>query len=397
MKNVCLALLCWLSLRFLLLSMFLPILAEAVLQDSVLQSSIGLPVRRIWAAILLLPLLMPFFGGGAAEDSSSSAALSASSSDARRAEVNQRVRCHRASVDPSSQVPALPSRRTRPPESQAPPAAQSLHLPQADSSSSSAALSASSSDARRAEVNQRVRCHRASVDPSSQVPALPSRRTRPPESQAPPAAQSLHLPQAGSSSSSAALSASSAEARRAAESQRQRDHRVAQQAHHDAAREPAPAIEAEIMSSYRFTEAELAYAADNFERSPVAALAFSVANTGIANTPEDLGPLLDGPPNPAASMLAFKRRTETPLHACACCGMRTYDCTRMLRRALDLHIMSAVEVLEFDALSEVLQQVKSTCVIDGRRYMLHPELVHASSGNADTAIQFPLPHSKFGR
>ena len=111
---------------------------------------------------------------------------------------------------------------------------------------------------------------------------------------------------------------------------------MAQQAQHDAAREPAPAIKGDIMGSYRFTEAELAYAADNFERSPVAALAFSVANTGIANTPEDLGPLLDGPPNPAASMLAFKRRTETHLHACACCGMRTYDCTSIVHSKLKM-------------------------------------------------------------
>jgi hypothetical protein len=157
---------------------------------------------------------------------------------------------------------------------------------------------------------------------------------------------------------------------------------VAQQAQHAAAREPAPAIEAAIMGSYHFTEAELAYAADNFERSPVAALAFSVANTGIANTPEDLGPLLNGPPNPGESILAFKRRTETPLHGCACCGMRTYDCIRLTERVLAMHIMTATDVAAFDALPSVLQQVKSTCTIAGRRYMLHPELVHPSSGDA---------------
>ena len=189
-------------------------------------------------------------------------------------------------------------------------------------------------------------------------------------------------PQASSSSSSAAISASSTEVRRAASGQRQQAHRVAQRDLQAAAQTPAQAIEASIMGSFNFTEAELAYAADNFERSPVAALAFAVANTGIANTPEDLGTLLDGPPDPADSIAAFKRRTETPLHACACCGMRTYDCTRMLKPALDMHVMSAAEVLAFDALPEVLQQVKSTCTIEGRRYMLHPELVHASSGNA---------------
>ena len=137
------------------------------------------------------------------------------------------------------------------------------------------------------------------------------------------------------------------------------------------------------MGSFQFTEEELAYAADNFERSPVAALAFSVANTGIANTPEDLGPLLDGPPDPGDSILAFKWRTETPLHGCACCGMRTYDCIRLkTERVLAMHIMTATDVAAFDALSPVMQQVKSTCTIAGRRYMLHPELVQASTGDA---------------
>jgi hypothetical protein len=56
------------------------------------------------------------------------------------------------------------------------------------------------------------------------------------------------------------------------------------------------------MGSFHFSKAELAYAADNFERSPVAALAFAVANTGIANTPEYLGTLLDGPLDPFASI-----------------------------------------------------------------------------------------------
>jgi len=47
-----------------------------------------------------------------------------------------------------------------------------------------------------------------------------------------------------------------------------------------------------------------------------------------------------------------------------------------------MHIMTATDVAAFDALPPVLQQVKSTCMIAGRRYMLHPELVHPSSGDA---------------
>ncbi len=63
-------------------------------------------------------------------------------------------------------------------------------------------------------------------------------------------------------------------------------------------------IEAELPHSYKFTEAELEYAADNFEQSPVAALAFLAANTGIASTPEDLGPLLDGVPDPSPTSIS---------------------------------------------------------------------------------------------
>jgi hypothetical protein len=347
MTNVCLALLCWLSLRLFLLSMFLPILAEAVLQDSVLHSGIGLPVRRIWAAVLLLPLLMPFFGGGAADSSSSSsAALSADSFQVRREAASQRQRVHRAAAAPI--IASVP-----------PPS-----LPASSSGSSSAALSADSFQVRREAASQRQRVHRAAAAPI--IASVP-----------PPS-----LPASSSGSSSAALSADSFQVRREAASQRQRVHRLPQQDRQAAAREPAPAIEAAIMGSFQFTEEELAYAADNFERSPVAALAFSVANTGIANTPEDLGPLLDGPPDPGDSILAFKRRTETPLHGCACCGMRTYDCIRLTERVLALHIMTATDVTAFDALSPVMKQVKSTCTILGRRYMLHPELVQASTGDA---------------
>jgi hypothetical protein len=335
MKKACLTLLCWLSVpRLLFLSLLLPTLADAVLQETVLRAGISLPVRRIWAAILLFPLLMPFFGGGAAETSSSGAATSASSTtEARRNADSQRQRDRRTRAavgSQPSQAVQLPLRRTAP-----------APLPGGD---------ALESASRRARV------------------------TAPTGSVAPPPANR--------SSSGATISASSTEARRNADSQRQRDHRWAHQNRRGATRAQIEAMEAGIMTSYKFTVAELAYAADNFERSPVAALAFSVANTGIANTPEDLGPLLDGPPNPGASILAFKRRTETPLHGCACCGMRTYDCIRLTERVLDMHIMTATDVAAFDALPPVLQQVKSTCTIAGRRYMLHPELVHPSSGDA---------------
>jgi hypothetical protein len=377
MKNACVALLCWLSFRFLLLSMFFPILAEAVLQDSVLKSSIGLPIRRIWAAILLLPLLMPFFGGGAAEDSSSSASAmmlggssgsgsgSASSGARRRDAQSQRQRDRRANLS----------------------AGQVQDLLQANA--------AQHRDVRSAAQEERS-AYNAHIEAE------------------PPHSSAMML---GGSSGSGSGSASSGARRRDAQSQRQHDHRATlsegqvqdrRQAdaaqhrdvyaqHRDvraAAQEERSAynahIEAELPHLYKFTEAELEYAADNFEQSPVAALAFLAANTGIASSPEDLGPLLDGVPDPAPLIAAFKKRTEQPLRGCACCGMRSYNCkpvTTLDRIAA--HQMSAIEMTEYDALPAVLRQVRSTCVIAGSRYMLHPELVHIAPGT-DTCPR-PLP------
>jgi hypothetical protein len=188
------------------------------------------------------------------------------------------------------------------------------------------------------------------------------------------------------------------DARAAAQEEQVQAHRQANAAQHRdvraAAQEERSAhnaqIEAELPHSYRFTEAELEYAAEKFEQSPVAALAFLAANTGIANTPEDLGPLLDGVPDPAPLIAAFKQRTERPLRGCACCGMRSYNCKPLTTLdQIDAHQMSARETTEYDALPEVLRQVRSTCVIAGSRYMLHPELVHIAPGT-DTCPR-PLP------
>lgn len=67
MKKVCLAWLFCLGIpRILMMFLILPTLAGAVLQGlqgTVLQPEIAPPFRRIWAAVLLLPLMMPFFGG----------------------------------------------------------------------------------------------------------------------------------------------------------------------------------------------------------------------------------------------------------------------------------------------------------------------------------------------
>ena len=399
MKKVCLTLLCWLSLRFLLLLFFLPILADAVLQDSVLNSSIGLPVRRIWAAILLLPLLMPFFGGGAAE-TSSSAGTSASSTDLQRAATRQRVREHRASsavVRPIEQDDELPLRRPASPipavqalqSQRARGASQAAQLPQRNSSSSSAAISASSTDVRidvrRAATSQRVRDHRASSAVAPPIPADQALQSQGARGAAVPNGSIAGI----SSSSSAAASSGS---RIAAERVQIRNASAA------AARARDQAIEASIMGSFAFTEAELKFAADNFEDSPIAALAFLAANTGIANSPSDLGPLLDGVPDPAPLIAAFKSRTEAPLHGCACCGMRSVQCRaiNMLQQWIKVHKMPDAEQLEFAALPEAVRQVKSTCVIAGSRYLLHPELVHLAPGHMHSRTSLTSSHLSQG-
>ncbi len=52
-----------------------------------------------------------------------------------------------------------------------------------------------------------------------------------------------------------------------------------------------------MLDSFSFTTEQLDYAFTNFERSPAAALSFLAADTGVANTPADLGPLIDGVPD----------------------------------------------------------------------------------------------------
>lgn len=58
----------------------------------------------------------------------------------------------------------------------------------------------------------------------------------------------------------------------------------------------ADLMENTLLSSVAFTKVQLDYAYNNFERSPAAVLSFLAANTGIANTPADLGSLIDGVP-----------------------------------------------------------------------------------------------------
>jgi hypothetical protein len=407
--------------------LLLPHFAEAVLQETVLQPGRSLPLRRIWSAVLLFPLLMPFFGGGAAEldSSSSAAATSASSTEERRAADraadSQRKREYRAIAPAPPPIGPPPSRRARTTTTPECPAAIESLLrphpgpspvdpPQASSSSSSAAISASSTEERRtatrAATSQRVRDHRASsavVRPIEQDDELPLRRPAPPipavqalqSQRARGASQAAQLPQGNSSGSSAAVtSASSTEVRRVAFIQHQSNNRASIAA---AARARDQAIEASIMGSFAFTEAELKFAADNFEESPIAALAFLAANTGIANSPSDLGTLLDGVPDPAPLIAAFKRRTESPLHGCACCGMRSVQCRAInMLQQINVHKMTDAEQLEFAALPEAVRQVKSTCVIAGSRYLLHPELVHVSPGHMHSRTSLTSSHLSQG-
>jgi len=401
--------------------LLLPHFAEAVLQETVLQPGRSLPLRRIWSAVLLFPLLMPFFGGGAAEldSSSSAAATSASSTEERRAADraadSQRMREYRAIARAPPPIGPPPSRRARTTTTPECPAAIESLLrphpgpspvdpPQASSSSSSAAISASSTEERRTADRQRQNFHR-----ESQAAQLPLRRPAPasvpdgehdalhsPFSRARATAPigPVDPPQASSSSSSAAISASSTEVRRDAVIQHQSNNRASIAA---AARARDQAIEASIMGSFAFTEAELKFAADNFEESPIAALAFLAANTGIANSPIDLGTLLDGVPDPAPLIAAFKRRTESPLHGCACCGMRSVQCRAInMLQQINVHKMTDAEQLEFAALPEAVRQVKSTCVIAGSRYLLHPELVHVSPGHMHSRTSLTSSHLSQG-
>jgi len=290
------------------------------------------------------------------------------------------------------------------------------------SSSSGGSGSASSSAKKKESQKQRQRESRRSQDEAAALARKQSDADAHRASRAAAAAAADDAAQfaAAAPTSDASIdgdsSASSGAAARSRESQRlrqsaHREHedtdaaRARQQAdagHHrqmyrsaadlaaDAAQLEAAQIEAALLDSFHFTAAELSYAANNFERSPVAALAFLAANTGIANTPEDLGPLLDGTPDPAHLIAAFKCRTEAPLRGCACCGMRTTDCKPLNTLAqIAPHQMWGDELDEFAALPRFAQQVRSTCVIAGSRYMLHPELVDTTPSAA------PAPFTAF--
>jgi hypothetical protein len=55
----------------------------------------------------------------------------------------------------------------------------------------------------------------------------------------------------------------------------------------------AARMELDLQDQVSYSTEQLDWIYDNFERSPAAALAFISANTGIANTPADLGSLID--------------------------------------------------------------------------------------------------------
>ena len=118
-----------------------------------------------------------------------------------------------------------------------------------------------------------------------------------------------------------------------------------------AATESADRIDSGLLHSVEFTTEQLDYAYANFERSPAAALSFLAANTGVANTPADLGPLIDGVPDIVTERCVadFMRATDLSLmHGCACCGMRTTDCVRIQRSELSPYAMNATETEYFD-------------------------------------------------
>ena len=92
--------------------------------------------------------------------------------------------------------------------------------------------------------------------------------------------------------------------------------------------EAAARAEQNLLDSIKFDDSQLDWVYENFERSPSAALAFLAANTGVAHTPADLGPLIDGVLENITLQCVkdFMRATDiSRIHSCACCGMRTTD------------------------------------------------------------------------
>jgi hypothetical protein len=153
----------------------------------------------------------------------------------------------------------------------------------------------------------------------------------------------------------------------------------------NSAADAADLEESTLLDSVTFNEAQIQYIIDNFERSPAAALAFTTANTGICKKPADLGPLLDGVPDSIVERCVqrFKKSTDLAcIHACACCGLRTNDCKLISVDQMASYAMTPAEVDAFALENATLQQVRSTCLLRGVRYWMHPELVNLDSGTA---------------
>jgi hypothetical protein len=154
----------------------------------------------------------------------------------------------------------------------------------------------------------------------------------------------------------------------------------------NSAADAADLEESTLLDSVTFSEAQLDYACNNFERSPAAALAFTVANSGICNTPDDLGPLLDGIPDAVTEecVRAFIKTTDLSLiRGCACCGMRTNNCTLMVGASqFSTYAMTDRETAAFNSDSPIVQQLRSTILLHGVRYLLHPELVNRATFSA---------------
>jgi hypothetical protein len=153
----------------------------------------------------------------------------------------------------------------------------------------------------------------------------------------------------------------------------------------NSAADAADHIASTLLDSFNFDEVQIEYIVNNFERSPAAALAFTTANTGICKKPADLGPLLDGVPDSIVEGCVQRFKTNTDLaciHACACCGLRTNDCKLISVDQMAPYAMTPAEVDVFALENATLQQVRSTCLLRGVRYWMHPELVNLDSGTA---------------
>jgi hypothetical protein len=147
----------------------------------------------------------------------------------------------------------------------------------------------------------------------------------------------------------------------------------------------AALIELSLEDAVTFDAEQLDHVYSNYERSPASALAFLTANTGICNKPSDLGPLLDGVADDIIEdcVKRFKKTTDlSSVHGCACCGLRTNDCTLINVCQMAPYAMTPAEIDVFNLEHVTLQQVRSTCLLRGVRYWMHPELVNLEDGTA---------------